>query len=97
MKQNKTKFTPGPWSVEGLVESNSVNAFRVVSPCNTKAVADVYKHNNSSDAALIAAAPEMFAALEALFEAGVCGRESTVPTKTQKMLCDVLNKIEGAK
>lgn len=64
MSNSKVKHTPGPWVVEGLVESNGVGAFRIVSPDNTHAVADVYEiEGREANARLIAAAPEMLEAL----------------------------------
>lgn len=63
--QNKTKHTPGPWTIEGLIESNGVGAYRIVEPNNTYAVADVYEiEGRIENAHLIAAAPEMLEALE---------------------------------
>lgn len=59
------KHTKGPWEVEGLVESNGVGAFRIVAPCNTYAIADVFQINSEiANAHLIAAAPELLEALK---------------------------------
>ena len=55
-----TKHTPGPWS---LAEGKTYCAIRT----NARVIADmrhVGQHYNKADARLIAAAPEMFAALQ---------------------------------
>ncbi len=66
MKQG-TKHTPGPWAVEGLIESNGVGAYRIVESNNTYAIADVYEiEGREPNARLIAAAPELLEALRML-------------------------------
>lgn len=65
------KHTKGPWEIEGLVESNGVGAQRIVAPCNTYAIADVYQAAerggvSEANARLIAAAPELLRVCQVL-------------------------------
>ena len=76
MKQTKAKFTPGPWKFNttktALLSFDEKNRHFYVynaSPYNSI-------EPNSTDAALIAAAPELYAALEALLKAVDSGIES---------------------
>lgn len=62
----ETKFTPGPWFISrkfvvGPRDQEDGQSYGMI-----VGVADVYGENRSADANLIAAAPELYAALEAI-------------------------------
>lgn len=62
-----TAFTPGPWTVCPVPHEDTIYAAWIVPPDEHESVvADVIKLD---DAHLIAAAPEMFAVLEDLWDA----------------------------
>lgn len=61
------KHTPGPWSVSKLATPEHSPEFAVYADGSPRDIARVIGGNSEADAALIAAAPKMLAALEALF------------------------------
>ena len=72
-----TKFTPGPWVVSrkfvvGPQDKEDGQSFGMV-----VGVADVYGENRSSDACLIAAAPELYDALSELLDGCERGLDTT--------------------
>jgi len=65
---NKTPWTPGPWTVELLLDTMP----RIVTARDASIVCRLSKENlesRESNARLIAAAPELYAALDALEQA----------------------------
>lgn len=58
----KPKFTPGKWSAQYFTDSTTL----IKAENHTKAIAEVRGTNIKANAALIAASPEMFEALELL-------------------------------
>ena len=79
----ETKFTPGPWSIFGPLSDKHEPAYRVsaertlsltVSPCP-----DGFVHGeNKANAHLIAAAPELYEALEEIVENAVVYYEGSM-------------------
>jgi hypothetical protein len=61
----KTKFTPGPWTYEMMDDEKHLIRTKDY-PQRTIAIVkdDVVGHRNTENAALLAAAPEMYEALE---------------------------------
>lgn len=59
-------FTPGPWLIQGTQKKTEIGGFSVVGPHLESCTAYVA---SQADAALIAAAPDLLAALEAMKDA----------------------------
>ena len=88
MKQTKEKFTPGPWKATETININwgtetalacpieagdSIVALNIITG---PFVDDVTEAEGEANAALISAAPDLYAALEALLKAVDSGIES---------------------
>ncbi len=91
----ETKFTPGPWSIFGPLSDKHEPAYRVsaertlsltVSPCHDGFV----QGENKANAHLIAAAPELYEALELLLSA-----QGKIEEKAIKMAQVALAKARG--
>ena len=74
MTTSKTSFTPGPWRIEASPSKGRWTAVYTVDPCE-----DLAQVIGQANAHLIAAAPDLYAALEGMLEAyeddhgnGVC-------------------------
>ena len=62
---SNTKFTPGPWEAQGLyIMFTNADTKQFDWVAKVERFADKYKHEEAANAALIAAAPELYAALE---------------------------------
>jgi hypothetical protein len=74
---NEARFTPGPWKSD---RAGSPNAFIVTAKDGQHDVAvvrDIGNENNAANAALIAAAPDLYAALMAYRGVKQCGHAFT--------------------
>jgi hypothetical protein len=61
---SKTKFTPGPWEAQGLyIMFTNADTKQFDWVAKVERFADKYKHEEAANAALIAAAPELYYAL----------------------------------
>lgn len=76
----ETKFTPGPWDASGLT---------VYDTC----MDSVASTHNAADARLIAAAPELYEALEAMLDEHDEGHG--ISHSTANMAMDVIAKARG--
>ena len=81
-----TKHTPGPWTI-GALESGQA----AVDGANGEEVTGFI---SPADAALIAAAPDLLAALEAI--APMLPRAATTATWGDPMWTDAIGKVEAA-
>ena len=62
-------LTPGPWKADGTIYEHMVSEIRCVLPGEERGIAQVWQHANGfADALLMAAAPDMAAALRRLVE-----------------------------
>lgn len=66
---SKTKFTPGPWEAQGLyIMFTNADTKQFDWVAKVERFADKYKHEEAANAALIAAAPELYEALESIVD-----------------------------
>jgi hypothetical protein len=62
---SKTKFTPGPWEAQGLyIMFTNADTKQFDWVAKVERFTGKYKHEEAANAALIAAAPELYEALE---------------------------------
>lgn len=91
---SETKFTPGPWQVGKSIYQSQA---RVVAEKGGR-VADVFAYEEDqahANAALIAAAPEMYEALADIAEN--CGNHGCSETCAEAdcKICEILKKARG--
>lgn len=95
-------FTPGPWSIEKEFDSHSIVNRQYAG--DEWCVAEVYRRTDvgSANASLIAAAPELLEALEALFDdykqladSGDCGCWLLEDQEVGKKALAVIAKARG--
>jgi hypothetical protein len=101
---SETKFTPGPWECK-QVKTSSGRAFRIgkdamlePGPKGCCIIYDDYGHGTnerSANAALIAAAPEMYAALEKCIEHMRCIRLGYSSISPEEIARAALLKARG--
>lgn len=88
----KPKFTPGPWSIVSskFVEPSIYFPVRIASN-----YADLARVKDAQDARLIAAAPEMYAALELVCAKYTQTKASELSFGEVKLLQGLLAKVRG--
>lgn len=85
----KTKATPGPWKVEGSSTAHIVSRH---TPKGRKVASLlVSTHEDSANAHLIAAAPEMLEAICTIY--GLANLQSLLETKYSKALCNDIMRM----
>ena len=102
---NKPTFTKGPWASEdnrdGVTEFYPKDRYPCMQPiasCYAKDVSEHAKEENRANARLIAAAPELFDALKAIYEIDVPDAEwSPTLEKCFGVALDAIAKVEGEK
>lgn len=93
---SEPKHTPGPWHVRTeFLESIGVTVSRVHTTADGETLASVYRNNNAADAQLIAAAPDMLAALIAVHEAWKAPNYGDTDT-TMDLLFDAMKSVGAA-
>lgn len=78
----KTQFTPGPWTIDEERYEQGISHFAISSRHNGEMVCSVSptrlrREQDDANARLIAAAPELFAALQALLPTYIMAADST--------------------
>lgn len=100
MNTNKSKHTPGPWRVDCLANDPKTYGDKsglpiVIDSCNDEICSVVW--DGISNARLIAAAPELLAALEAIYEANEKMARSIDPGNMLPILNSARTAIAKAK
>lgn len=89
----QTKHTPGPWSMEKRVRSNfHQSGYRIWNPELTEIIAAA--ENNEANARLIAAAPDLLAALEQIADENFANLDS--PQSMRMRLRDFRERARAA-
>jgi hypothetical protein len=101
------QFTPGPWHVKRGDVMNSMETVMVARAWGPAGRAQETEKEHEANARLIAAAPDLLAALREVerrldrwakvgIERGPSGRDSDWPTLVTQ-ICDAINRAEGRK
>lgn len=88
----ETKFTPGPWKYEGSIYNHMGAGIRSIP--DDRGIAQIWQHGNVvADAALISAAPDLYAIVAAFYMTGT--QDAPAIAALQTAAGDVLAKALG--